>query len=644
MFGINKEALDENKLKKEAEENLKNFLERHKQSLTTFTREPNLRYIASDHLEKFSLKPKEGVLYMPLATFLDEDLDNNEILWHIYYELALYPDWEKNAKAYLNREKNWRNEIDEITYYISKKIEELLDEENKIDSKFLRQYVKNEVLDFLFEMDKLTAFLRVLEACPVYRDEGEKGKILTYMKGIKNAEELFSDLTHHGFSKSFLIWNLYKDDEEVLSKIEEKFDSKILSKSIYYFLRKELIKEIDENEGIKKRDPLIRAFIYPSFKKYWLEEIDSMTTKSGSGENSKEKFFEKSKDKTSGNKLESTRKDVEETLEDILKEENNNNNNISSLEVSQRKIMSDYGLEKEDLDLFNFYVNKTKSQREEMREFWKRLIGSAKKEINVERNNQPKGKLNVNDLIYSFPEFVEAEQKGNYKELKVFDKNFLESQNKLLPEKIEISFLIDNSGSMNKEKIEALRKTLTVTLLSIKDFNKYLQIEAARTNQKIEVLTETWFFGKDHYKIKNFDDKLNLENSKIISSIVKVDASGGTTDDAACLREIHKNIKPNQKARIKNKKEYKIIFEITDGASTFPGASREIVKKLIEDDVEVFAIQIGKISSLDTKTFNYIWNDSFKYPYGLILGEEIYKLTDELLKLVKKNLKSIFHS
>lgn len=643
MFGINKEALDENKLKKEAEENLKNFLERHKQSLTTFTREPNLRYIASDHLEKFSLKPKEGVLYMPLATFLDEDLDNNEILWHIYYELALYPDWEKNAKAYLNREKNWRNEIDEITYYISKKIEELLDEENKIDSKFLRQYVKNEVLDFLFEMDKLTAFLRVLEACPVYRDEGEKGKILTYMKGIKNAEELFSDLTHHGFSKSFLIWNLYKDDEEVLSKIEEKFDSKILSKSIYYFLRKELIKEIDENEGIKKRDPLIRAFIYPSFKKYWLEEIDSMTTKSGSGENSKEKFFEKSKDKTSGNKLESTRKDVEETLEDILKEENNNNN-ISSLEVSQRKIMSDYGLEKEDLDLFNFYVNKTKSQREEMREFWKRLIGSAKKEINVERNNQPKGKLNVNDLIYSFPEFVEAEQKGNYKELKVFDKNFLESQNKLLPEKIEISFLIDNSGSMNKEKIEALRKTLTVTLLSIKDFNKYLQIEAARTNQKIEVLTETWFFGKDHYKIKNFDDKLNLENSKIISSIVKVDASGGTTDDAACLREIHKNIKPNQKARIKNKKEYKIIFEITDGASTFPGASREIVKKLIEDDVEVFAIQIGKISSLDTKTFNYIWKDSFKYSHGLVLAENIEKLTDELLKLVKKNLKSIFHS
>ena len=130
----------------------------------------------------------------------------------------------------------------------------------------------------------------------------------------------------------------------------------------------------------------------------------------------------------------------------------------------------------------------------------------------------------------------------------------------------------------------------------------------------------------------------------MVSSIVKVDGSGGTTDDAACLREIYKNIKPEQKARIKNKKEYKIIFEITDGASTFPGASREIVKKLIDEDVEIFALQIGKISSLDRKTFNYIWNDSFKYPHGLILGEDIHKLTEELLKLGKKNLESIFHS
>lgn len=47
---------------------------------------------------------------------------------------------------------------------------------------------------------------------------------------------------------------------------------------------------------------------------------------------------------------------------------------------------------------------------------------------------------------------------------------------------------------------------------------------------------------------------------------------------------------------------------------------------------------------MDTKTFNYIWNDKFEYPRGIILGEDIQKLTKELLKLVKKNLESIFHN
>lgn len=641
MFGINKESLDEGKLKKESQENLKSFIEKQKQSLSTFTREPGLRYIGLEKLEKFSFKPKEGVLYLPLSVLIEEDLDNSEVLWHIYYELALYPDWKKNAILYLEREKAWKNEIDQMTFYIYKKVNVLLEEDNKIEKKYLREYVKKEILDFLFEIDKYARFLRVLESCPQYRDEEEKGKILNYMKDTKDKEELFSNLNHHGFSKSFLFYSLYKDDENYKSKILEKFDSRVLSKSIYEFLNKELIKEINDDKGIVERDPLIKAFIYPSFKKFWLEEIDSMTTRSSDGENDGEKFFEESQDKSQGSKLESSREDVEESLKELINQEPKN---ISSFDEFDESDLKSYGISEDEIDLYNFYVNKTKTQREEMRKFWKKLIGSAKKEINVEKNRQAKGKINVNDLIYSFPDFVEAEQRGNYKNLKIFDKNFLESQNKLLPEKIEISFLIDNSGSMNKEKIEATRKTLAVSLLSIQDFNRYLQIEAGKTNQKIEVLTESWFFGKNHYKIKDFDDTNDLEKSKIISSIVKVDASDGTTDDGACLREIYKNISPEQKRRIKSKKEYKIIFEITDGASTFPGATKEIVKKLVKEDVEIYAIQIGKISQIDSKTFNYIWNDSFKYPHGIILGEEFHKLTEELLKVVKKNLKSIFHS
>lgn len=637
MVKIDKEFLDEEKLKKEAEENLKIFLQRHIQSLTTFTREPGLRYVPSKSLEKFLLKAKDNVFYLPLSTFLDSNLDNNEILWHIYNELALYPDWKENANIYLDREMRWKAEIDEITYCIYGKINEILSQDNDIDIIFVREYVKREILDFLFQMDRYFAFLRVLETSPLYRDQEEKGKILQYMKKRADKNLLSSSLAHHGFAKSFLLWSVYKDDENFKKQIEEKYHIKILNESIYEFLNREFIRQINKNQGIISRDPLIKAFIYPSFRKYWLEEVDSMQAKDSSDEG--EKFFEESQKKDSRDKLESSRKEVEDSLKEILDQENRN---ATSLEDSIYKKMEAYGISSEEVDLYNYYLSKTKAQRDAMKDFWRKLIGSAKKEVNVEKNRQAKGKLNVNDLINSYPDFIEAEQKGNYKDLKVFDKNFLESKNKLLPEKIEISFLIDNSGSMDEEKIEATRKTLTATLLSIKDFNLYLQAQAQKTNQKIELVTETWFFGHDYYRIKKFEGTKDLEESQIISSITKISGDDGTTDDASCLRQIHQNISIDQRVKIKNKKEYKIIFEITDGASSFPGATKDIVKKLIETGVEIYAIQIGKISKIDTKTFNYIWNDNFQYSHGLILADDIEKLTYELIRLVKRNLQSIF--
>ena len=636
MFRMDKNTFNEEKLKKEAEENLEIFLERYRQSLTTFTREPGLRYLASPNLEKFVLKPKENILYLPLSTFLEANLDNNEILWHIYYQLALYPDWKKDSSYYLARSKTWKAEIDEVSYYIYKKINQI-SPDNNIEINFIRRYAKNEILDFLFQMDRYYAYNRVLETCPIYRDQEEKKKIIEYIKTRNDRDKITSSLSHHRFSKSFLMKDLYKDYENKTNLLDGNFNIKIFSEPIYVFLKRELLKEINIEEGIRSRDPLIKAFIYPTFKKYWLEEIDSIQTKESG--NDGEKLFKESQKEEVKDKLESTRNDAEKILEEILDQESSK---ASSKKDSKNLIVENYGLNREEVDLFNYYANKTKAYREEMKDFWKKLIGSAKKEVSVEKNRQAKGNLNVNDLIYSYPEFVEAEKKGNYKNLKIFDKNFLESQDKLLPEHIEISFLIDNSGSMDKEKVEATRKTLAVTLLSLNDFNEYLQIQAQKTNQKIDLLTETWFFGKDHFKVKSFEDTKDLGASKIISSITKIDGTYGTTDDASCLREIYNNISPKQKIQIKNKKNYKIIFIITDGASTFPGATKDILKKLIETDVEIYAIQIGKISKIDTKTFNYIWNDNFKYPHGTILGDDMDKLTKKLLNLVKMNLQSIF--
>ncbi len=215
-----------------------------------------------------------------------------------------------------------------------------------------------------------------------------------------------------------------------------------------------------------------------------------------------------------------------------------------------------------------------------------------------------------------------------------------------MPERIEISFVIDNSGSMSESKIEASRKALAVTLLSIDDFNKYLKSNAEQLNQKVEVLSETWFFGSKYYNVKEFNDKnvKEKEKSDIIRSIVKLDATDGATDDASCLREISNRMTSIQESELKKGKQIKIVFEITDGASSFPGSAKEAVQELLSKNVEVYAFQIGKNSETNEKIFNFVWNEGYKQPHGVMIGEQVEKLPKELLKAVGKNMQSIFNN
>lgn len=60
---------------------------------------------------------------------------------------------------------------------------------------------------------------------------------------------------------------------------------------------------------------------------------------------------------------------------------------------------------------------------------------------------------------------------------------------------------------MSESKIEASRKALAVTLLSIDDFNKYLKSNAEQLNQKVEVLSETWFLAVSIIMLKSLTIK-----------------------------------------------------------------------------------------------------------------------------------------
>ncbi|MBY6996905.1 VWA domain-containing protein [Clostridium botulinum] len=643
---------DEQTLIEESKKHCEEFLQKEQRSLATFTGDSSLMYIPDSKLQRFILDSSKGVLYLPLESFLDRKLDDTQIMWHIYYELALYPDWKKQTKKYLNRKKDWQKEIDHMTSYIMTRIKkEGLENDPAYQPKVISNYVRKEILDLLHLLDKQTSFLRVLQMCPIYRDEENFKKIVSYMKKTGKTIESISQMPRHrAFANSFFIIELYKIEPKIEECAQNPFDRKIFNQPFFDFIHYQLVKQINKDQGIIERDPFIRSFIFPTFEQLWKQEIDEMMLYKSKGQKEEqvkgsENLFEQSKAYEIPDSLESTQEEVEKILEEMLDQEDQISTSIQN--AMQGKVdLEAYGISQSDQQLFQFYSNKMKLEREQMRQFWKKLIGDAKKEVSVKKDGQVKGKLDVDSFINFYPDFVEAEKKGNYKNLPIFNRYLLETQADILPERIEISFVIDNSGSMNELKIEASRKALAVTLLSIDDFNKYLKSNAEQLNQKVEVLSETWFFGSKYYNVKEFNDKnvKEKEKSDIIRSIVKLDATDGATDDASCLREISNRMTSIQESELKKGKQIKIVFEITDGASSFPGSAKEAVQELLSKNVEVYAFQIGKNSETNEKIFNFVWNEGYKQPHGVMIGEQVEKLPKELLKAVGKNMQSIFNN
>lgn len=643
---------DEQTLIEESKKHCEEFLQKEQRSLATFTGDSSLMYIPDSKLQRFLLDSSKGALYLPLESFLDRNLDDNQIMWHIYYELALYPDWKKQTKKYLNRKKHWQKEIDHMTSYIVARIKkEGLENDCAYRPKVISNYVRKEIFDLLHLLDKQTSFLRVLQMCPIYRDEENFRKIVSYMKKTGKTIESISQMPRHrAFANSFFIIELYKIEPKIEECAENPFDRKIFNQPFFDFIHYELIRQINNNQGIIERDPFIGSFIYPTFQQLWKQEIDEMMfykSKEQKEEQVKgsENPFEQSKTDEIPDSLESTQEEVEKILEEMMDQQDQISTSIENA-MQGKADLEAYGISQSDQQLFEFYSNKMKLEREQMRQFWKKLIGDAKKEVSVKKDGQIKGKLDVDSFTNFYPDFVEAEKKGNYKNLPIFNRYLLETRADILPERIEISFVIDNSGSMNPSKIEAARKALAVTLLSIDDFNRYLKSNAEQLNQKVEVVSETWFFGSKYYNVKEFNHKnvKEKEKSDIIRSIVKLNATDGATDDASCLREISNRITSLQESELRKGKQIKIVFEVTDGASSFSGSSKEAVQELLSKNVEVYAFEIGKNSETNEKIFNFVWNEGYKQPHGVSIGEQVEKLPKELLKAVRKNMQSIFNN
>ena len=289
--------------------------------------------------------------------------------------------------------------------------------------------------------------------------------------------------------------------------------------------------------------------------------------------------------------------------------------------------LSFFGVTPEDQRLFDHYEALVRPEREQMKAYWKKLLGDTAKEISVRIEGAPKGTLSVQALIDQYPAFTEAQRRQNYRGLSIFHTWELKKISRVLPRYLDITFVMDSSGSMRGGKLAPARQALAIVLLSLEDFAVYLAENAARTQEVCEVRTEVWLFGTRAKKVLSFSDRGEKRKADRILSIARLDGSLGSTDDGACLMQAAKEQTPQMIREQKAGKRIRMLFEVTDGASSFPGTAKKAVEELQRDQVLLQAIGIGDPKDTAARaSFDYVFGDN-----GLFLGDDISHLPEALL-------------
>lgn len=295
---------------------------------------------------------------------------------------------------------------------------------------------------------------------------------------------------------------------------------------------------------------------------------------------------------------------------------------------------------------FDAIVEKITPYLDDLVELWKSIAYGKGRSLEVRDVGYfNRGDLDVNEAVRQFPNIVNATQTGELERVKVYTRKESKEILSTKPELIKVQFLGDLSHSMDAEKRQVLKEAMALVLLSLKEFNAYLDRTRKETGTKLRVETEAWVFGTNFVRIKEPQRDYGSEQQEIIKSVTSVNNSMGLTRDFALLQKLRKDMTPQEQVNITQKKTMEIIFEVTDGVP-FDGhersqETRAEVDALVERGVIVRGFQIGNVSLDDQKTFNSIWNDERPEPLGVIVGSDIAKLPQAVAKILKKYLGAV---
>lgn len=336
--------------------------------------------------------------------------------------------------------------------------------------------------------------------------------------------------------------------------------------------------------------------------------------------------------------------DIRKRLADIRKglEEGKKTQAEKDKEAEKEKL-KEKGLTDEQIEENDIILDEIDNPRRKMQKFWRSLIGKAVEHRKVLAYNQRRGELSPTSIIDNYADLVAAQQTGDFDSAGLYEDYEFEKVEVNQPERIEVTLLVDCSGSM-RYKTGLAKQAVALLLYSLDDFNR--ELIAARgardIDSNLQADSQVILFAYGDKVVKDFRNNKTLEDEKadIVSSVSSVFANG-STDDLAALHRVNNGITDTDRERIKAKKLKKIVFEITDGGSDTPMSTRDAVLNLGEEGVLMVGFYIG--GEYERGEFDKVWDNEDINPMvkAVHLGDNIESLPEELMEQLASALGDI---
>lgn len=673
---------------KSSREKAEDFVRRNQTEFDHFAHGYNIKYEPSATAKTFAFYPKEMKIEMPVSWFEGDDYSEDELKFTNYHELSHFMDMRKNPEAFIDNFDGMRADAKRYAVeYLKSHPEDTHSESSVADFYYDQLHLLYNCLDDIY----VNNVVRNRNHYYVYRD-GRASVMSLYEKlGFKDSDLRGAPL-HEQFAYSLLRDEMISEehgnsilDEEVESILsyKKKYQIKTFRQEILDHVRPErsaLVNPEDRYAYIRghvqqKYVDLINVSLDDESQQQNLGQQSSGST-SQSGDTSAEDDQQNSSQQSSGSISQSgDTSAVDDSFDPFAgRHLPINNDHLDKWEDSDetiRDMLNSFledktaGMSRDELAKFNEHRQERRfdrsngitqeerrenreiqaairEPRREMRRFWENLIGRSIEYRNHTRRNQLRGHVNVRGYINRYADI----QSGNLKNLDIYERKVEERELVDQPETIDISLVIDCSGSMcDKDKIT--KNAAALLLYSVKDFNDALDAKRNITKSKLRANTEVILFGDDMEVTKKFDRTASREHAtaSIIKAVSGINSEMGGTSNYEPLKHIEDEMTPTDKTKIKAKKLKKIIFNITDGEEyDFGGQIKKVIQELSQDGVILVSFRIGDIEEFGAATFNELWNQddkAAKNAHGIIIGENIASLPRKLMESLKDALGDI---